>query len=528
MLSSLTLAAMLTVAADSIPCDLVLKNATLFDGTGSPGVRGDLGIRGETIVAMGEFSPAPTAKGMPKIIDCSNWYIAPGFIDLHTHCDTGSPGLTEPRGRANRCYTTQGVTTVVTGNCGSGPTSIEGFYSQLADGGVATNVAHLVPHNSVRREVMGNVNRPPTAAELARMQALVETGMKQGAWGMATGLIYNPGTYSQTAELIELAKVVQSQNGIYASHIRDEGTGLLDAISEAIRIGREAKLPVHISHIKASGRKAWGKSADAIGMIREAQSKGQIITADQYPYIASSTSLSATVVDARFREGTSTDYRNRFDNPELLPKIRASIAANLEGKKRGETILIARFRHQPRWQGKRLSEIAAEQKRDVVDIVLEIETHGGAQIVNFSMNDEDMRLYMKQPFVATASDGSTQVPSDTVPHPRSYGTFPRKIGRFAIGEKLIPVEQAIRSASGLPADVLRLPNRGYLKVGFAADIVVLDPKTYRDQATFEKPHQFSTGVVHLFVNGQPVIEDSKETGQLPGRPLVHQAKPTPK
>jgi N-acyl-D-aspartate/D-glutamate deacylase len=512
-----TLLLLLPPAADTpVEADVVIRGATLYDGGGQPGKKGDLAIRGERIVAVGSFAVA----GKPRVIDGTGLVAAPGFIDLHTHSDSG---MTQPATRANLNYLMQGVTTIVTGNCGGGPTDVAAYFKAMEAGGVGSNVIHQVPHNSVRRRVMGNANRLPTEAELKQMEEMVDQGMKDGAWGLSTGLIYNPGTYARTDELIALAKVAARHGGFYASHIRDEGTGLLAAVDEAITIGREAKLPVHISHMKASGRKAWGKVGDAIALVEQARRQGQVVTADQYPYPASSTSLRATLVPAAFREGSEQDFQARLQDPEQGARLRKAIEERLEGRDGGKSIRIARHTPKPAWQGKDLAAIAAEEKKPVIEVVLEIERNGGAQIVNFGMNEEDVRLIMKQPFVATASDGSTQVPSNTVPHPRSYGCYARKIGRYAIEEKLITLEHAIRSASGLPADILKLPERGYLKPGYWADVVVFDPETYRDRATYDKPHQYATGVRYLFVNGKAAIDEGKYTGTLAGKVLRHQS-----
>lgn len=515
-MTSLVLLFVLPADVPSVEADVVIRGATLFDGSGNPGRIGDLAIRGERIVAVGEFK----AAGQPRVVDGNGLFVSPGFIDLHTHSDTP---LTRPSTRSNLCYLTQGVTTVVTGNCGSGPVNAAEYFKTMETGGVGSNVIHQVPHNSVRQQVMKNANRAPTSDELKQMETLVDRAMKDGAWGLSTGLIYTPGSYSKTDELITLAKISARHGGFYASHIRDEGAGLLTATEEAITIGREAKLPVHISHMKASGRSVWGKAADAVALVLKARATGQVVSADQYPYIASSTSLAAMVIPTQFREGTHKEFLARLDDPEQGPKIRKAIASRVSGRDGGKSLRIARYAPHTDWQGKDLDAIAKSEKKDVLDIILEIERNGGASVVSFGMSEEDVRLIMKQPFVSTASDGSSQVPGTTVPHPRSYGTFPRKIGHYAIAEKVLPVEQAIRSASGLPADILKLPDRGYLKTGYFADVVVFDPKTFRDVATYDKPHQYSTGVRYLFVNGQSTIDDGNYTKALAGKVLRHRS-----
>lgn len=498
-------------AADT---NVVLRGATVFDGTGSPGVKADVHLKGDRVAAVGTLGKIDGAT----VVEAAGLFVCPGFIDLHTHCDTGSPALTDAAGRPNQNYVTQGVTTVVTGNCGSGPVDAAAFFAKLEAGGVGTNVVHQAPHNSIRDKVMGNENRAPTADELKRMEDLVEKALSDGAVGLATGLIYNPGTYARTEEIVALARVVGRHGGLYASHIRNEGGGLLEAIEEAMRIGREGGCRVHISHIKASGRAVWGKSAAAVALIDDARRKGLAVTADQYPYVASSTSLRATLVPTRYREGNNQDFVKRLDDPTVGPQIKKDIAAALDGRAGGARIQIARYTPKPAWQGKKIDAIADAEGKEPIDIVMEIERNGGAQVVNFGMSEEDVRVYMRQPWVATASDGSTHRPGPTVPHPRSYGTFPRKIGRYAIEEKLVPVELAVRSASGLPADILKLKDRGYLKAGYAADVVVFDPATYRDAATFDQPHQYATGVKWVFVNGRPIVADGRfDPAVLAGR-----------
>ncbi|MFO0823785.1 MAG: D-aminoacylase [Gemmataceae bacterium] len=504
--------------AEGPKTNLIFRNAMIYDGSGKPPVKGDVHIRGSKIAVIGTVGKIDGATE----IDASKLVICPGFIDLHTHCDSS---IASQSGRANKNYITQGCTTVITGNCGSGPVDAGKFFKTLEDGGIGTNLIHLAPHNSIRAAVMGNENRSPTAEELKKMEALVEAAMKDGTWGMATGLIYNPGTYAKTDEIAALAKIVAKHGGLYASHIRNEGGGLLDAIEEAITIGKTAGCRVHISHIKSSGKSSWGRSGDAVSLIENHRKKGVEVTADQYPYIASSTSLRATLVPSKYREGKEKEYVARLDDPKLGPRIKADIEKALGNRDDAKRIQIARYAPNPKWQGKTLTAIAEVEKNEPIDIVLEIERNGGAAVVNFGMSEDDVRVFMKQPWVATASDGSVQTPGDTVPHPRSYGTYPRKIGLYAIHEKLVPVEAAIRSSTGLPADILKLTDRGYLKAGFIADVVVFDPETFRDTATFDKPHQYATGVQWVLVNGHIAIRDGKyQDGVRGGQVLRHPGK----
>ena len=516
-------AALLTLALAGPPArgdgPTVIRNATIYDGTGTPGKLGAVVIDGDKVTHVGEL-PAGLTPG--KVIDGTGLVVCPGFIDLHTHCDSGLLGKV---GKANKNYTTQGCTTVVTGNCGSGPVAVADYFKKLEAGGIGPNECHLAPHNDIRDKVMGNANRAPTPAEQAAMEALVEAAMRDGAWGLSTGLIYNPGTYAQTAEIVGLAKAANKHGGLYASHIRNEGGGLLVAVEEAIAIGARSGCRVHISHIKASGKETWGQSAGAVAIVEKARAVGQLVTADQYPYVASSTSLKATVVPSKYREGTTAEYLARYDDATVGPKLIADVVKAVGGRDGGARIQIARYSKKPQWQGKNLAQIAAAEGKEAGDIAVEIEKGGGAQVVNFGMSEEDVRVYMKRPWVATASDGGVQSPGDTVPHPRSYGTFPRKVGRYAIEDGILPLEAAIRSATGLPAEILGLKSRGVLKPGNFADVVVFDPKTFRDTATFAKPHQYATGVKWVFVNGVAVVADGEhQPAALPGKVLRHAAK----
>ncbi|MCH9656161.1 MAG: D-aminoacylase [Planctomycetes bacterium] len=513
----LTFAPLLSaIAQESQQLDLILKEATIIDGTGKPGFIGDIAIRNERIVSIGPNMTQPANQ----IIQCRGLTIAPGFIDLHNHSDRQ---IVSALTRSNMNFVTQGCTTIVTGNCGSGPVDTGQYYRKIEASGSGTNVMHLIPQGSLRDQVMGSGQREPTPEELKTMKQLALKAMQDGAWGMSTGLIYVPSSYAKTEEIIELAKIVSQHQGIYASHIRNESTELLSAVNEALKIGQQAKLPVHISHFKSSGQDAWGLVIRAAQMIDTARKQGQKVTADQYPYIASSTSLGATLIPAWARAGGNKKLVKRLEAPETSQKIINIMKKNIKKREGGKAVRIARYSDKPNWVGKNLQQIAEEENKSVLEIALEITRKGGASIVNFSMNEEDVRQIMKIDWVATASDGRAYLPGSDRPHPRNYGTFPRKLGYYALQEKVIPLEHAVRSATGLPADILGLKDRGYLRPGAYADIVVFDPKQLIDQATFDNPHQYSKGVRYLFVNGKPAISAGSPTGSLAGKALRHSA-----
>lgn len=494
---------------EPIDADVLLAGGTIFDGSGVDGRIGDVAIKGGKIVGVGQF---PRGEIL-QTIDCAGLAIAPGFIDLHNHSD--GP-IVSPEARANVNFLTQGCTTIVTGNCGGGPIRVKEYYDKIDAAGAGTNVAHLLPQGALRSEVMKQVKRLPTTEELTKMREVADAAMREGAWGMSTGLIYVPGTFSETSELIEINKVVGRYGGIYASHMRNEATQLLDSVEETLRIGREGGTPVHISHFKASGPDAWGNLRIAAELIEKARGEGQKVTADQYPYIASSTSLDATLLPTWSREGGRSELERRLKDDKQRAEIRADIEKSFARK---GPIRIAAYRPKPAYIGKTLDEIAAMEKLAVPDLVLQIEERGGARIVNFGMNEEEVRFGMTLPWIATASDGGARIPTGDQPHPRNFGTFPRKIGLYAVKEKILPLAQAIRSSSGLPADIIGLSDRGYLRTGLAADIVVFDPEKLIDRATYDQPQQYSVGVVHLFVNGTPAISDGTPTGALAGRAL---------
>lgn len=499
---------------DDIPidADVLLTNGSIYDGSGKAPVVGDVAIRGEKIVAVGSF----TAGKVGQRIDCRGLVIAPGCIDLHNHSDRQ---IVVSATRANINFVTQGCTTIVTGNCGSGPVDVASYYDKIDAAGAGTNVAHLLPQGSLRDRVMQTVRRKPTDDELSKMLALAEQAMQDGAWGMSTGLIYVPSSYADTAELVELARVVSKHGGIYASHIRNESKQLLNAVTEAMAIGQKANLPVHISHFKSSGRDAWGLVRVAAKLIEDARKKGQRVTADQYPYIASSTSLDATVIPAWAREGGRKELIKRLDDDEVGPRIRATMQSSLARKNDGQAIMIARCSYQPKWIGMSVFEIAKQIEKTPLEVSELIARNGGAAIVNFSMSEEDVRHIMQIPWVATASDGRAYLPGPDQPHPRNYGTFPRKLGFYSVRQNVLPLEKAIRSATSLPAEILGLTDRGTLKPGYFADVMVFCSKELIDEAKFKDPHRYSSGLRFVFVNGKPALYRGHVTGALAGRAL---------
>ena len=498
-------------AQDEIVVDVLLRNGTIFDGRGGESFVGDVGIRGDKIVAMGKFKAVTTNA---LIMECEGLVISPGFIDLHNHSDRG---ILDKLTRSNLNFLWQGCTTIVTGNCGSGPIDVKKYYDQIDELGAGTNVMHLVPQGSVRGDVLGTSRRKPDEAELARLLEIVESGMRDGAWGMSTGLIYVPSSYADTDELVAQAEIVARHGGVYVSHMRGEGTGLLDSVDELLEIGQRAEVPVHASHFKSSGQDAWGLVRAASAKMEAARKAGQVVTADQYPYIASSTSLSATLVPTSAREGGKSAMVKRLKSEEDGPRLRDRIQRTLDKKEGGRAIRIARYENRPDWVGRDLAAIAVTEKTTALEVALTVLTTGDASIVNFSMTEADVRFVMQLPWVATASDGRAARPGTDKPHPRFYGTFPRKIGHYSVREKTLPIEKAVYSATQLPAQILGLDDRGQLKAGMVADVIVWDRDEFIDRATFDEPHQFATGLRHSLVNGIFAVRNGQATGALAGK-----------
>jgi len=492
--------------------DVVISGGLIYDGTGSAPYEADIGITDGQIKTIGRIKISGDEN-----IDAEGLFVAPGFIDIHTHCDRGLQ-VDELKNAKN--YLTQGVTTVVTGNCGGGTYRVEEFFSKLDSQGIGPNVIHLVGHGTVRSVVMGQEAREPTADELEQMKKLIAQGMEGGAAGFSTGLFYAPGSFSKTEEIVKLALTVKEYSGIYASHIRDESNytiGLKESIKEAIAIGEQAGIPVEISHIKALGRPVWGQSAEVCEIIERARERGVKVYADQYPYMASSTGLSAAVIPRWVQAGG--EVKNKLNDPELLPRIKKEIAENIDRRGGAESLVIVSFPKNRDFAGKNLLEISRMMKKPVVETALYLVLNGSPSVISFNMTESDLEYFMKRPYVMAGSDGDIQIPGRSFPHPRSYGTFTRKIRKYVIENKWITMEQAIRAATGLPAEVLGLDDRGRLKKRCAADIIVFDPDEISDKATYENPHQYSVGIRFLVINGEVVIEDGSYNGKLAGKPI---------
>ena len=517
---SLIFCLLATCFAYAQPYDLVIKNGRVVDGTGNPWVHADVAVQNGRIVRIGAI---PTAEGK-RTIDATGLIVSPGFIDVHAHVE-GS--LEAQPGAPNFVY--DGVTTVITGNCGGSSGNLRTYFDTLRMQGFSLNVGSLIGHNSVRMKVMKMAFRDPTAREQTEMERLVEQAMKDGAVGLSTGLIYTPGTYAHTPEVVNLAKVAARYGGLYASHIRNEGQNVKQAIDEAIQISREAHIPVEISHFKVASKPLWGKSTETVELVEAARREGLDVTVDQYPYTASSTSLESILPTWALADGDSA-VLVRFRDPTTHAKIRAEMLENLKKnlRKNYEYAVVSSYKPDTTLNGMNISAInqklgrknTAETEADLVMDLMEKANLKRIQMVYHTMSETDVETILRYPNTMIASDAGVAKLGSGMPHPRAYGTNARVLGRYVRERHVIPLEEAIRRMTSLPAQRFRLTDRGLLRPGYAADIVLFDEKTVTDRATYEQPHAYTTGISWVIVNGTPVIENGQHTGQRPGQLLM--------
>ena len=517
--SAICLLLMLAIAgAAQETYDVIIRNGKVVDGTGNPWILADVGIRGDRIVRIGDLS---TARAQ-RVIDARNLVVAPGFIDPHTHA---SGGIQQAPTADSALL--QGVTTLTEGNDGGSPFPISPALEQIEKLKTSPNWALYVGHNTIRQRVMGNVNRAPTADELEKMKQMVAQGMEEGALGFSTGLFYVPGNFAKTDEVIELSKVAAKYKGMYISHMRDEAEGLTESVAETIRIGREAGLPVQMTHHKASGKDAWGLSVQSLKMVDEARAQGIDVSMDQYPYTASATSLEGGLFPQWASEGSNEDRNKRLRDADTRVKIKTAIVFNIVHVRGGgdpKNVFISQCRYDPSLNGKNLAQITQERglaptPENAAEVAMDIVEKGGAGAIYHAISEEDIERIMKHPATAVGSDGgvASLETATGVPHPRQYGTFARVLGLYVRERHVITLEDAIRKMTSLTAQRLAIRDRGLLREGYYADIAVFDPERIKDMSTFEKPHQYAVGVQFVLVNGQLVVENGKHTGARPGQ-----------
>ena len=495
--------------------DVIIRGGRVLDGSGTPWFRADVALRGDRIAAIGDLADARATT----VIDAQGLYVAPGFIDVHSHAGEGL--ATETLSHA-RPLLAQGVTTVFVNPDGGGPIDMAAQRRSFEARGLGVNVAQLVPHGSLRGAVIGSANRSATPAELARMEAMLRTGMQEGAFGLSSGTFYEPGFFAPNSELVALGHVVADFGGAYTSHIRDEsdaGIGLLASVEEVIQVAREAGIPGVVTHVKALGQPVWGFSEAVVQRIERARGQGVEVWADQYPYVASATGLAAALLPRWAQEGGNDSLRARLAAPTTRQRIRADVAQNLARRGGADRIQFRRFTPDTSIEGRTLAEVAQDRRADPIDVAIELIERGGPSIISFNMLEDDVRRLMVQPWTMTASDGDLVEMGVGVPHPRSYGTFSRKIQRYVVEEGVVDLAFAVRSMTAMPARVFRVADRGVLSPGAFADVVVFDLARVREVGTFEDPHHLSEGMVHVFVNGQAAVRDSQPTDGLSGRVL---------
>ncbi len=503
--------------------DIVLSGGNVFITESDKPIRIDVGIKDDKIVALGDLS----LVGAALTLDVSGLSVAPGFIDLHSHAlrrDVRRSGIYLFPQAENLIR--QGVTTIIGGPDGGSPLPLAADFEKLTASPAAVNFGSFVGHGSVRLDVMGNAKRDPTPAELEKMRKVVEREMRSGAFGLSSGLIYTPGRFGNTEELISLAQVAARYDGIYISHMRSEGSAILEAVDEALRIGREASVPVQISHIKVMGKPNWGNAIQVLNRIDDAQRRGQDVSADQYPFAASSTGLTATFPGWALA-GTPVERRQRLQDAETRDRLQQEIVRNLVNERGGADPSRVRLAHcpfDPSLDGKTITEVLAVDDsaptiQQAAILIMDLQAAGGCTAVYHAMDETDLRAFLRHPTVMVASDGGIVMPGVEMPHPRNYGAFTRVLAHYARDEDVLSLHAAIAKMTRLPATRIGLEDRGRIRIGNKADIVVFDVDALRTDSTFPKPHAYAEGMLHVMVNGEFVLKDAKLTAAKPGAVL---------
>lgn len=492
--------------------DFIIKNGRMLDGTGTPWYRTDIAISGDRIVKVGDLSDGQAKE----IIDAGGLYVAPGFIDTHSHAYRGLPDQELSYAKP---LLAQGITSIIVNPDGLGTIDLEGQEQALTEHGLGVNVAQFISHGRLRRDVVGDEDRVATDEEMQQMKDFVDEAMRNGAVGISTGLFYTPGGYAPTEEIVELAAVAQKYGGVHQSHVRDESDysiGVVASVDEVIEISRQSGIRGVVSHIKCLGPNVWGYSEAIVHRIDRARDEGLEIFADQYPYTASATGLAAALIPDWALDGGRSAFLNRLDNPEIKERIREGMLENIDRRGGAHRIQFRHVRQAPEIEGLTLDIVAENNGVEPVDMALELLSKGLPSIVSHNMHDRDVNRFMRQPWTMTASDGSLVAMGDGVPHPRNYGSFPRKIRKYVFEDEVVSLEFAIRTMTHMPAAVYRLEDRGAIRESSVADIVIFDAEKVNDPATYIEPHQLSEGMEYVWVNGKPAIYEGEFTRSLSG------------
>lgn len=505
--------------------DLLIRGGRIVDGTGNPWFVGDVAVAGDAIVAIG----SALEPGAARVIDARNHIVAPGFIDVHSHSEERQDNQDVIGNPAAENNVRQGVTTVFASPDGGGSVQVGAFLKKVEEARPAINVGTFIGHGSVRGAVIGQANRAATPDELERMRSLVRQGMRDGAFGLSTGLFYVPGNYAPLDEVVDLAHVAGEFGGIHQSHMRDEAAGVLNSVRDTIAIGERGGLPTQVTHHKIIGKANWGKSVDTLRLIDEARVRGVDATLDQYPYTASSTSIQGGLVPQWAQEGGRTRMLERFKDETSRQRILLEISKAIETDRGGgdpANVVLAACPWDPSLAGKNLAQVLRDRRRPVAidqaaDLVVEIVEKGGCSAIYHAISEDDLVRIMKHPATMIASDASPGIPTfgKDVPHPRAYGTFARVLGVYVREKHVLTLEDAVRKMSSFPAWRMGLRDRGLLRPGMKADIVVFDAGTIADRATFERPHQYADGLSTVIVNGHVTFAAGQMTGDRAGRAL---------